>query len=156
MSDHLSGAPRICRGAPALVAAAALPLIAAALVALGWSRGSGTDDPIGPGGVAAATLAGALLLGWRASTQRAVLGPEDLLCRNLTVGFAVEWDRVEALRVVHRAPLVFVEVRVADLRRAHRVGAATRFAADHDGVADVLATLRAHPRAAAVLEEDAP
>jgi hypothetical protein len=125
-------------------------------VLVGWSRGSGADDPIGPGGVAAVTLVGAALLGWRASTQRADLGTDDLWCRNLTVGFAVEWDRVEALRVVHRAPVVLVEVRVADLRRTHRLGAATRFAADRDGVAEVLAVLRDHPRAAAVLEEDAP
>ncbi len=156
MSDPPGAATTITRGAPALLAAFAIPVLAVALVAAGWSRGTGTEDPIGPGGVAAVTLVGAALLAWRAVTQRAVLGPEDLWCRNLTVGFAVEWDRVEALRVVHRAPLVFVEVRVADLRRTHRLGAATRFAADRHGVAEMLATLRTHPRAAAVLEEEAP
>jgi hypothetical protein len=156
MSDRLAGPPTIRRGAPALVAAALIPVVAVMLVALGWSRGTGPDDPVGPGLVAAVTLLGAGLLSWRAATQRARLDPDDLWCRNLTVGFAVEWDRVEALRVLRRAPLVVVEVRVADLRRSHRVGAATRFVADADGVSEVLATLRAHPRAAAVLEEDAP
>lgn len=156
MADQLPAAPTIRRGTPALVAAVAIPLIAVVLVAVGWSRGGAPGEPVGPGTVAVVTLVGAAVLSWRAATQRAQLGPEDLWCRNLTVGFAVEWDRVEALRVVRRAPLVFIEVRVADLRRAHRVGAATRFGADDEAVAEVLGALRAHPRAAAVLEEEAP
>jgi len=156
MSDRGAGAPTIRRGTPALVAAVLIPVLAAGLVALGWSRGGGPDDPVAPGIVAAATIVVAVWLSWRASTQQAQLGPDDLWCRNLTVGFAVEWERVEAVRVVRRAPLVLIELRVADLRRAHRVGAGTRFVWDGDGVEEVLGALREHPVAASVLEEDAP
>lgn len=136
-----------------MVAAVAIPVVSVVLVLVGWSRGNGVDDPVGPGAIAVVTLLGGAVLAWRAATQHARLDDEALWCRNLTVSFAVEWERIEALHVVRRAPVMFIEIRVADLRRSHRLGAATRFSSDDAGVDEVLAALRSHPKAGSLLEE---
>lgn len=133
-------------GPPAWAAAVAAPVAAVALVAFRlWTSGlrSGPDDPVPPVALAVFTVALALVLSWRALTQRAVLDDERLVCRNLAVSFEVGWDRVEELLVVRRPGVVVVELRVRHLRRRHRIGAATRFAGpEAEAVLDVL---RAHP-----------
>jgi len=141
-------------GPPAWALAAAVPLVAIGLI---WFRtsqsglSSGPDDPVPPVLVAGLTVLAAVALAWRSLTQSAVLDRHGLHCRNLSVSFHVEWDRVERLDVVHRAGLQFVEVRVQGLRRRHRLGAATRF---HGEEAEaVLDALRADPHAAVLLRD---
>ena len=149
------GAVSIHGGAPSVALAALLPLVSVALIWRG-ATGSGLSatesDPVSPWLVAAATLVGGLLLGWRAMTQRAELSSEGLHCRNLTHSFTAPWDRVERIEVVQRFGLVGYEVHVQGLRRRHRIGAATRFAGDEAAVvADLLA---AHPGASSKLDPD--
>jgi hypothetical protein len=131
-----------------------LPLGAIALI---WFRtsqsglASGPDDPVPPILIAAVTLVAALVLAWRALTQRAVLDDDGLHSRNLSVSYHVAWDRIERLDVVHRPGLQIIEVRILGLRRRHRLGAATRVPGDEAHA--VLDALRAHPNAAALLED---
>ncbi len=141
-------------GPPAWAAAVAAPVGALALVSFRlWTSGlaSGPEDPVPPAVLAVVTMVLALVLSWRALTQRAVLDDRGLACRNLMVGFEVDWDRVEELVVVRRPGVVIVELRVRNLRRRHRVGAATRFAGPEAEAA--LDVLRAHPGARSLLVE---
>lgn len=144
-------------GPPAWAAAVAAPVVALALVAFRlWTSGlrSGPDDPVPPTLLAVFTVGLALVLSWRALTQRAVLDDAGLACRNLVVSFEVDWDRVEELAVVRRPGVVLVEIRILHLRRRHRLGAATRFPGpEAEAVLDVL---RAHPAARERLVEPAP
>lgn len=141
-------------GPPAWVLAAMLPLLAIALI---WFRtaqsglGSGPDDPAPPVLIAAVTLIGVLGLAWRSLTQRAVLDEDGLHSRNLSVTYHVEWERIERLDIVHRPGLQIIEVRIHGLRRRHRLGAATRLPGEEAHA--VLDALRAHPRAAELLED---
>ncbi|MBU6216540.1 MAG: hypothetical protein KGR17_08030, partial [Acidobacteria bacterium] len=101
-----------------------------------------------------ATVAAGLVLGWRAATQRADLDPSGIRCRNLVVGFEVDWDLVDSVVVHRRGPVQLVELHLSHLRRHHRLGAATRFAG---GDAEALAgRLAAHPRVAERLVVDEP
>jgi hypothetical protein len=141
-------------GPPAWALAALLPSAAIALI---WFRtaqsglSAGPDDPAPPLLIAAITLIAALVLGWRALTQRAVLDDSGLHSRNLTVTYHLEWERIERLDIVHRPGLQIIEVRIHGLRRRHRLGAATRVAGDEADV--VLDAVRAHPVAAKLLED---
>jgi hypothetical protein len=141
--------------APARVLAAAIPLAALLLVSIGAARGAmdpGADSPLSPWIVALATLAGAILLSWRALTQTAVLGDDGLVSRNLTSTVRANWSTVEELRCVPRPGLVTVEIHLRGTRRRLQLGAATRWAG-HDADA-VAAMLAAHPRAGALLVRD--
>lgn len=145
----------LAAGLPARLLAAVIPLAALVLVLVGLARGGLTtapDEPVPPAAVAVLTLLAAIVLSYRSLNQCAELAPDRLVCRNLLVSFAVEWERVDALVVVRRPGVRFVELHVSDLRRRHRVGAATRFGSEHGD--DVLGVLRSHPRAAAVLVDD--
>ena len=132
-------------GPPAWALAAILPLGAIGLI---WFRtaqsglGSGPDDPVPPLAVAVLTLGAAVVLAWRALTQRAVLDDDGLHSRNLTVTYHLEWEKIDRLDVVERPGLQIVEVRLRGMRRRHRIGAATRFSGDEAHA--VLDSLRAH------------
>lgn len=144
-------------GTPGLAVALAAPLVAVGLVAARASTSglaSTADDPAPPLLLAAVTVALALVVSYRALTQRAELSGDRLACRNLLVTFEVPWDRVERLERRQRGGVVTVDVVVRNLRRPHRVGAATRFAGD--GAQVVVDLLRAHPAAGALLVDAAP
>jgi hypothetical protein len=149
--------PEIRPGPPAFLLGVATPVAGALLVLAAAARGdlaATPSDPVPPVAVAVVTLLGCVALGRRAMTQRAVLGVSALRCRNVLAGFAVEWDRIEAIEVVRRPALLRVDLHVRDLRRRQRVGAATRF--DERSFDDVLAVLRGHPSAAGLLVDDGP
>ncbi|MEI7887134.1 MAG: hypothetical protein WCJ04_07060, partial [Actinomycetes bacterium] len=117
-------------GPPAWALAAVMPLAALGLI---WFRSSDSglsstpSDPVSPLVMAVVTLVAVAVLAWRSVTQRAALDEDGLHCRNLTMSFHVEWERIERLELVHRGGLQMVEVRVRGLRRHNRLGAATRF-----------------------------
>lgn len=118
-------------GPPSWVLAAAAPVVALALLgqrlaADGFRRQEG--EPASPWLVAAVTLVLAAFVTWRALTQRAEVHRDRVRCQNLLVTFEVDWADVERLEVVHRMGLAVVEIHVRNLRRHHRLGAATRFA----------------------------
>lgn len=100
--------------------------------------------------MAVLTMMAVVLLSWRSLTQRAALDEHGLHCRNLTMSYHLEWERIERLQLVHRGGLQIVEVRVRGLRRYNRLGAATRFSGEEAEA--VLDSLRAHPQACALLE----
>jgi len=101
--------------------------------------------------MAALTMIAVVLLAWRSLTQRAALDEDGLHCRNLTMSYHLEWERIERLQLVHRGGLQIIEVRVRGLRRHSRLGAATRFSGDEAEA--VLDSIRAHPQACALLED---
>ena len=147
----------IAPGAPARVLAGLIPVAAVALIASSAARGGlerSAQDVVAPSLVAAATIAVALVLAVRALTQRGELAATELRCRNLVTSFAIPWDDVEALIVRRRPMSVQIEIRARHHRRAHRLGAATRF--DGDGAVAMLTVLQEHQRAGAVLEDSAP
>ena len=136
----------------------AAPLAAVALVGFRMATeglAAGTEDPVSPVVLAVATVVAGLVLGWRAATQRAEFDDDGIRCRNLVVGFSVDWDLVESVVVHRRGPVQLVELHLTHLRRHHRVGAATRFVGGDD--ADrVLATLASLPLVADRLVVDDP
>lgn len=144
-------------GPPARALAAAAPLIALGLVLWSASRG-GLDrtaaDVVPPWVLAVVTLVAAGVVSWRAATQRAELTADGVRCRNLLVSFEADWELVERLRVDRRGPLVTVDLVFANLRRTHRVGAATRFGGVSSG--GVLEALGRIPAAAHRLDDAAP
>lgn len=148
---------QIDAGLPARLTAAAIPLVAVVLVASAAARGAmttGPDSPVSPWIVAVLTLAGAVLLSWRASRQVAVLDDDGLWCRNLGSTLRLDWSMVQELRQVRRPGVVAVELHLVGSRRRVRLGAATRpagAAAD-----EVAAALAAHPRAGALWVPDDP
>lgn len=155
--QHSDGDPVIEAGLPARVLGALLPLAGVVVVLVGAARGglvASAEDPVPPAAVAALSVLGCIVLGYRALSQRVVLGEHSLRSRNVLVSYGVEWQRVEALVVVHRPGLWTVELDVADLRRRQRLGAASRF--DEQSFAEVLEALRSHPSAAGVLVETQP
>jgi hypothetical protein len=101
--------------------------------------------------MAVVTLGAVAVLAWRCVTQRAALDEDGLHCRNLTMSYHLEWERIERLHVVYRGGLQIVEVRVRGLRRHNRLGAATRFLGEEADA--MLDSLRAHPQACALLDE---
>lgn len=133
------------------------PLAAVALVGFRVATeglAAGPEDPVPPVVLAVATVVAGLVLGWRGATQRADLDPSGIRCRNLVVGFEVDWDLVDSVVVHRRGPVQLVELHLSHLRRHHRLGAATRFAG---GDAEALAgRLAAHPRVAERLVVDEP
>ena len=144
-------------GLPGRLLAAVVPVVAFGLVAASARRGGldATDgDVVPPWVLAVATLAGAVVLSWRAATQRAVLDAAGLRCRNLLVSFEADWDLVEVLRVERRGPFVTVDLVLANLRRSHRIGAATRLAGP--SAAQVLGLIRQVPAASARLGDPEP
>lgn len=141
-------------GPPAWATAAAVPVVALALIANrlgGDGMRQQVGEPLPPWVVALGTVVLAAIVTWRAATTRAELDGSTLRCRNLLVAFDVAWADVEELRVQRRAGLVVVDVRVRNLRRTHRLGAATRFGgAEAD---EVLRLLAAHPQAGPLLDD---
>ncbi len=141
-------------GPPAWVLAAVLPVAAVGLI---WFRSADSglsstpSDPVSPLIMAVVTLVAVSVLAWRCVTQRAALDEDGLHCRNLTMSYHLEWERIERLQLVYRGGLQTVEVRVHGLRRHNRLGAATRFLGDEADA--VLDSLRAHPQACALLDE---
>ena len=118
-------------GLPSWLLAGAAPVVALALLgqrlaADGFRRQQG--EPASPWLVAAVTVVLAAFVTWRALTQRAEVHRDRVRCRNLLVTFEVDWADVERLEVVRRLGLAAVEIHVRNLRRRHRLGAATRFA----------------------------
>ena len=136
-------------GGPGIALAVLAPIAAVALVAFRVATeglAAGAEDPVPPVALAVATIIGGLVLARRAATQRAELGPEGIRCRNLVVGFDVNWDLVESVVVHRRGPVQLVELHLEHLRRHHRVGAATRW---NGSSADaVRSQLTSHPRVA--------
>ena len=146
---------RIDAGAPARLLGAAIPCVAVLLVAYGAARGAmapSADSPVSPWIVAVLTLAGSILLSWRALAQEAVLDDEGLFSRNLTSTLRLHWSVVEELRCVRRAGMVAVEIHLCGSRRHLRLGAATRWQGLQADL--VVAALAAHPRAGALLVHD--
>ncbi len=142
-------------GAPARVLGAAIPLAAVLLVSVGAARGAmstGPDSPLSPWLVAVGTLAGAIVLSWRALTQTAVLDDEGLVSRNLTSTVRLHWSTIDELRCVHRPGVVVVEIHLRGSRRRLQLGAATRWSG-HEAD-EVAAALAGHPRAGALLDRD--
>jgi hypothetical protein len=141
-------------GPPAWVLAVLLPIAAIGLI---WFRSSDSglestpSDPVPPVFMAVLTLVAVAVLAWRCVTQRAALDEDGLHCRNLTMSYHLEWERIERLQLLRRGGLQIVEVRVRGLRRHNRLGAATRFFGEEAEV--VLDSLRAHPQACALLDE---
>jgi hypothetical protein len=134
-----------------------MPLAAVALVAVGASRGAMAADaqsPVPPWFVAVLTVAGAVVLSWRALTQQATLDDEQLVCRNLTSTPRLHWSTIDELRCVRRGNLVVVEIHLRGVRRRLRLGAATRPSGPASD--EVLDRLAAHPRAGALLVRDEP
>lgn len=139
-----------------MLLAAAIPAIAILLVWRGASTSglsSSESDLVSPWIIAVITLVAGGALSWRAFTQRAEVSGEGLQSRNLTTNFAVPWDRVDRIEVVHRLGLVVLDVHLTGTRRRHRIGAASRFAGDEATL--VLDLVAAVPEAAAKLELDA-
>ena len=153
---HRTGQVTIHGGPPSVVLAAALPLAAIVLIWRGATTSglSATEaDLVSPWLIAVLTLVVGVVLGWRALTQRAELSDAGLRCRNLTTSFAIPWDRVERIDVVHRLGLVVLDVHLTGVRRRHRIGAATRFAGEEAVVVQDL--VAAHPDASSKLDTDA-
>jgi hypothetical protein len=147
----------IARGAPARVLAAAIPLAAVALVAVGSARGAmqrGADDPLPPWVIAVATIAGALVLGWRSLSQWATLDAEGIVSRNLTSTVRLPWSTVEELRCVQRPGLMIVEIHLLGTRRRQRLGPATRWAGP--AADEMVGMLSAHPDAGAFVVVHGP
>ena len=118
-------------GLPSWLVAAAAPVVALALLGQrlatdGMRQQEG--EPASPWLVAVLTLVLAVFVTWRALTQRAEVHRDRVRCQNLLVTFEVDWADVERLEVVHRLGVAVVEIHVRNLRRHHRLGAATRFA----------------------------
>jgi len=131
MSEPSDGPVLVLRGGlPSWLLAGAAPVVALALLgqrlaADGFRRQQG--EPASPWLVAALTVVLAAFVTWRALTQRAEVHRDRVRCQNLLVTFEVDWADVERLEVVHRLGLAVVEIHVRNLRRRHRLGAATRF-----------------------------
>lgn len=137
---------------PAQLLAVLAPALAVALVMLAARRGglSGAEsDPVAPWVVAVCTVLGASFLSWRALRQVATLCADGVASRNVAGSFRASWNQVEEIRVLHRGPLVLVELRLSGLQRWSRLGAATRFAG-HDAE-EMVDALSAHPEVAARL-----
>ena len=156
MSDP-TGAPEpvlVLRGGPpAWVTAVVVPVGALALIANrlgGDGMRQQVGEPLPPWVVAVGTVALAAIVAWRAITTRAEVSSHALRCRNLLAGFEVAWADVEHLRVIRRVGIVAVDVRVRNLRRTLRLGAATRFSGAASD--EVVALLRSHPQAGRLLE----
>jgi len=144
-------------GLPSWLLAGASPVVALAL--LGQRLASDglrqqEGEPASPWLVAAVTLVLAGFVTWRALTQRAEVHRDRIRCQNLLVTFEVDWADVERLQVVRRLGLVVVEVHVRNLRRHHRLGAATRFAGPEAD--ELLGLLASVPAAGALLEQTTP
>ncbi len=139
-------------GLPSWLVAAAAPVVALALLGQrlatdGMRQQEG--EPASPWLVALLTLALAVFVTWRALTQRAEVHRDRVRCQNLLVTFEVDWADVERLEVVRRLGLVVVEIHVRNLRRHHRLGAATRLVGpDSD---ELLGLLGSVPAAGALL-----
>ena len=139
-------------GLPSWLLAGAAPVVALALLgqrlaADGFHQQEG--EPASPWLVALLTLVLAGFVTWRALTQRAEVHRDRVRCQNLLVTFEVDWADVERLEVVHRLGLAVVEVHVRNLRRHHRLGAATRFAGPESEA--LLGLLGSVPAAGALL-----
>ncbi len=144
-------------GGPGIALAVLAPIAGVALVAFRVATEgltAGAEDPVPPVALAVATIVGGLVLAWRAATQRAGLGADGIRCRNLVVGFEVDWDLVESVVVHRRGPVQLVELHLTHLRRHHRVGAATRW--NGSGADDVRSLLASHPPTAERLVVDDP
>ncbi len=153
MSSPSDGPVLVLRGGlPSWLAAVAAPVVALALLGQrlavdGLRQQEG--EPASPWVVAALTVVLAGFVTWRALTQRAEVHPDRVRCRNLLVTFEVAWADVERLEVVRRLGLVVVEVHVRNLRRRHRLGAATRFSGPESD--ELLGLLGSVPAAGALL-----
>ena len=139
-------------GLPSWLLAGAAPVVALALLgqrlaADGFRQQEG--EPASPWLVAVVTVLLAVFVTWRALTQRAEVHPGRVRCQNVLVTFEVDWADVERLEVVRRLGLVVVEVHVRNLRRRHRLGAATRFAGPESD--ELLELLGSVPAAGALL-----
>jgi hypothetical protein len=137
---------------PAQLLAVLAPALAGALVVFAARRGglSGAEsEPVAPWVVAVCTVMGASWLSLRSLRQVAALGPDGVAGRNVAGSFRASWSQVEEIRVLHRGPLVLVELRLSGLQRWTRLGAATRFAG-HDAE-EMEQALSAHPEVAARL-----
>ncbi|MBU6216113.1 MAG: hypothetical protein KGR17_05870, partial [Acidobacteria bacterium] len=102
-------------GAPGLALAVIAPLAAVALVGFRVATeglAAGPEDPVPPVVLAGVTIVAGLVLGWRAASQRADLDPNGIRCRNLVVGFEVDWDLVDSVVVHRRGPVQLVELHV--------------------------------------------
>lgn len=140
-------------GLPSWLVAAAAPVVALALLGQrlatdGMRQQEG--EPASPWLVAVLTLVLAVFVTWRALTQRAEVHRERVRCQNLLVTFEVDWADVERLEVVRRLGLVVVEVHVRNLRRHHRLGAATRFVGPESD--ELIGLLGSVPAAGALLD----
>ncbi len=157
-SSGAVGASSVLRaGGPGIALAVLAPIAAVSLVAFRVATeglAAGAEDPVPPVVLAVATIVGGLVLAWRAATQRAELGPDGIRCRNLVVGFDVDWNLVQSVAVIRRGPVQLVELHLTHLRRHHRVGAATRW--NGSGADDVQSLIASHPRAAERLVVDDP
>jgi len=144
-------------GLPSWLLAAVAPVVVLALLgqrlaADGLRQQDG--EPVSPWFMALLTLGLAAFVTVRALSQRAEVHPGRVRCRNLLVTFEVDWADVERLQVVRRLGLVVVEVHVRNLRRHHRLGAATRFAGPEAD--ELLGLLASVPAAGALLEQTTP
>jgi hypothetical protein len=126
---------------------AALALLGQRLATDGLRQQEG--EPASPWLVAVVTLLLAAFVTWRALTQRAEVHRDRVRCQNLLVTFEVDWADVERLEVVRRLGLVVVEIHVRNLRRHHRLGAATRLAGPESD--ELLGLLGSVPAAGALL-----
>lgn len=126
---------------------AALALLGQRLATDGMRQQEG--EPTSPWLVAVVTLLLAAFVTWRALTQRAEVFRDRVRCQNLLVTFEVDWADVERLEVVRRLGLVVVEIHVRNLRRRHRLGAATRLVGPESD--ELLGLLGSVPAAGALL-----
>lgn len=148
---------RIEPAGPARAVAVVLPVVAVALVAIGWLRGGmerGVDDPVPPWVVALVTVSVGLVLAWRALTQTVVMTGEGMVIRNVISTSRVHWSVVEELRPVSRPGLTTVELHLRGTRRRSHLGAATRWG--EAGAAEVLGVLASHEVAGELLEGARP
>lgn len=156
MSEQSDDPVLVLRGGlPSWLMAGAAPVVALALLgqrlaADGFRRQQG--EPASPWLVAAVTVALAVFVTWRALTQRAEVHRDRVRCQNLLVTFEVDWADIERLEVVHRLGLAVVEIHVRNLRRRHRLGAATRCAGPESE--ELLGLLGSVPAAGVLLDRD--
>jgi len=153
--DPGAGAVVLRAGAPGRLLAVISPLAAIALVSFRFATeglADGDGDPVPPAVLAVVTVGVGVVLGWRAATQRATFDPVGVRCRNLVVGFSVDWDLIEEVVVHRRGGLQVLDLRFGHLRRRLRVGAATRFVGAE--AASVLEHLGRLPSAADRLQVD--